>query len=419
VPNPTVYPGAKTFLSGGVEAVQGTPATPAWTFPLEDFEPEDKPTWIDDKSNYGDMAELHGVAQGPIHTEWSAKGPYFGDGSLFFVHNLFGDLVEDGTYTGAGTTTLSSSAAAGATTISTVATIAATTVIAIDAGSGTLAEVRTVQSVTGAGPYTLTLNRALSFGHSSAVTVRPVTSPYSHLSALLNSGTGQPGSLAGLGGSLTLVDWQGLTTTVQARAYSGCCVSEITLKGNAESEFIMTDIKGLGWPSAAAAALPVAAATTAQPIAAWRTRLGLAGPASGGTQVKTASEFEITIKRKLKAEFTLQNAQTPFLIQRGEVSVSGKLTVPVPADETHLTYMLANTQPQLQVVVDNGGAGAGLLSLQVDVQKAAYKTAKIKKSEAMGYEVAFDAISTSTNAGQSGGTSPIKIIAQNAVNQLY
>src|SRR5690349_6659771 len=108
--NPTTWPGAKTFLALGVEAQQGTPVTPTWTYPLEAFEPEDKPTWIDDKSMYGDMAELHGVAQGPLHIEWSAKGPYFGDGGPFFLHNILGDLSEDGTYTGAGTTTLSAQA---------------------------------------------------------------------------------------------------------------------------------------------------------------------------------------------------------------------------------------------------------------------------------------------------------------------
>lgn len=419
MPNPTVWPGAKSFLSLGVEAVQGTPVTPTWTYPVEAFEPEDKPVYIDDTSQYGDMAKLHGSAQGPIHSEWTLKGPYFGDGAGFLLHNVLGDLVEDGVYTGAGTTTLSSGASAGATTISTVASIAATTVIAIDAGSTTLAEVRTVSSVSGAGPYTVTLNRALSFAHSSAVTVRPITTPYTHLHSLLNTGTGQPGSVAGLGGSLTLVDWQGLTATTLARAYTGCCASELMLKGNPESEFVSMEAKGLGWLSAAAGALPVAAPTTAQPMAAWRVRLGLAGPATGGTLVKTIGDWELTFKRQLKALFTSQNSQNPFLIQRGEVEVSGKVTVLTPADETHLTYMLANTQPQLQLIVDNGGAGAALLNLQVDVQKAAYKTVKIKKSEAIGQDVTFDAIATSTNAGQSAGTSPVKVTIQNAVNQLY
>lgn len=419
MPNPTVWPGAKTFLSLGVETVQGTPVTPTWTAPVESFEPEDKPTWIDDKSMYGDMAELHGVAQGPLHIEWSQKGPFFGDGAGFKLQNLLGDLVEDGTYTGSGTTTLSSSAAAGATTISTVASIAATTVIAIDAGSGTLSEVRTVQSVSGAGPFTLTLNRALSFGHNSAVTVRPITTPYSHVFSLLNSGIAQPGAAAGLGGSLTLIDWQGLTATTLARAYSGACVGEITLKGNPESEFISMECKGLGWPSAAAAALPVPAPSTAQPMAAWRAAFGFAGPASGGTLSKIIGDWEVTIKRTLKAIFTSQNSQNPYIIQRGNLGAVGKFTVAAPADETHLTYMLANTQPQLQIVVNNGGAGATLITLQIDVQKAAYKTAKIDKAEAIGQKVTFEAVATTTNAGQSGGMSPVKVTVQNAVNQLY
>src|SRR5213076_3317969 len=102
MPNPTVWPGAKSFLSWGVETTQGTAVPPTWTGPVEKFEPEDKPTWIEDTSLYGDMAELHGLQQGPLHTEWALSGPYFGDGTPTFLHNLLGDLVEDGTYTGSG-----------------------------------------------------------------------------------------------------------------------------------------------------------------------------------------------------------------------------------------------------------------------------------------------------------------------------
>lgn len=407
MPNPTVYPGAKTFLSVGVEPAQGTAVTPTWTYPLESFDPADQPQFIDDTSMYGDMAALHGTQPGGVRTEFNLSGPYFGDGAGLLLHNILGDLSEDGTYSGSGTTTLSAPAAVGATTITTALSLTTGQVVAIGASTAK-AEIRTLTS-TGTSP---TFAQPLVYAHAAAETVRPVTSPFTHVESLLNSGTAQPPSL-------TLIDWQGLTPTTQARAYLGCCLSELTLKGSAESEFVSLAAKGMGWPSAAAAALPTSAPTTAVPLAAWRTLLGIAGPASGGTQVKTVSEFEITISRVLKAEYTFQNSQSPYLIQRGAVRVSGKLKVPVPADESHLTYMLSNTQPQLQLVVSNGLSGASLLSLQVDIQKAAYKSAKVVKAEAMGYDVTFDAIANATNAGGSGGQSPIKVTTQNAVNQVY
>jgi hypothetical protein len=407
MPNPVTYPGAKTFLSLGLEAVQGTPVAPTWTYPLEDFSPEDKPAFIDDMSLTGDMSALNGTQPGGIHTEWQLNGPYFGDGSPFLLQNLLGDLSEDGVYTGAGTTTLSAQANAGATTITVGLALTSGQIVAIGAGTPTC-EIRTLTS-TGTSP---TFTKPLVYTHAAAQVVRPTQAPWAQAHAVNNAGTAQPGSL-------TFIDWQGLTATTFARAYTGCCCSEITLKGNAESEFISMTAKGVGWPSAAAAAAPSSTPTTATPLASWRTLLGLAGPASGGTQVKTVSQFELTLSRQVKPEFTFQNSQNPFFIQRGNVKVSGKLTIPVPADETHLNYMLQNTQPQLQLVVSNGLAGASLLALQLDIQKAAYKTAKVNKAEAVGYEITFDAVKTVTNAGGTGGSSPIKITTSNNVHEIY
>src|SRR5712691_3831356 len=93
------------------------------------------------------------------------------------------------------------------------------------------------------------------------------SAPFTHAISVLNSGTGQPGTL-------TITDWQGLPLTNQARQFSGACLSELTIKGNAESELITYDAKGLGWASVIAGAIPTAAATAALPIASWRSLLG-------------------------------------------------------------------------------------------------------------------------------------------------
>jgi hypothetical protein len=407
MPNPVTYPGARTFLSVGVEAIQGAAVAPTFTFPMESFLPQDLPTWIDDISLYGDMAALHGTQQGGVHTEFSLSGPWFGDYSPAFAHNILGDLSEDGVYSGAGTTTLTAQANPGATTISVAASLTSGAVVAIGFGTP-VCEVRTLTS-TGTTP---TFVVPLLYTHPNASGVRPTVAPWSHVESLLNTAVAQPGSL-------TFIDWQGLTPTTQARGYAGACLSELKLKGVAESEFISMTAKGLGWPSAAAATLPVAAASTAQPLSSWRTLVGFAGPASGGTQSKQVSEFELTLTRQLKAEFTMQGSQNPFLIQRGNLGAAGTLTIPVPADETHLNYMLQNTQPALQFVVSNGLAGALLLSLQIDIAQGAYKTAPIQKAEAMGYQITFDMPANTTNAGASGGRSPIKITTQNAVHEAY
>lgn len=61
--------------------------------------------------------------------------------------------------------------------------------------------------------------------------------PFTHVMSLLNSGTGQPGTL-------TIFDWQG-TPANQGRQYPGAVCTELTIKGNPESEFITWSAKGL------------------------------------------------------------------------------------------------------------------------------------------------------------------------------
>lgn len=408
MPNPTTYASAKQFVGLAKEATQGTAVLPTWTMPVEEFAPKDVPVWLDDKAMRGSMGEPYGKQQGPLKTEFQLKGPWFGDTGTFLLSNILGDLVDAGTYTGSGTTTLSSGVSAGATSIQTAASIANGTIIQIDTGA--LSEIVTTSGApTGSGPYTIPVP-ALRYGHLSNATVQPVQAPYTHAAALLNSGSAQPGSL-------TFTDYQGPTASVAARAYSGCCLSELTLKGNAESTLIEMDAKGTGWPSAPAAQTPTSSPSAAQPLAAWRFQLGIAGPATGGTLVKTVSEFEIAIKRDLQVIWTGQNSQNPYIIQRGKVTATGKLVFAAVADETPLGYLLNNTQPQVQLVISNGQSGANAIALQVDVGQAAFTAMDINRGKsAVGYDGTFECILNTTNAGASGGYSPLKLTATNAVS---
>ena len=76
-------------------------------------------------------------------------------------------------------TTLAASADAGATTISTTATFAMNDIVQIDSSPG-FPECRKVTAVTGSGPYSLTLDAALSRAHASAAAVSKVVAPFTH-----------------------------------------------------------------------------------------------------------------------------------------------------------------------------------------------------------------------------------------------
>jgi len=241
-------------------------------------------------------------------------------------------------------------------------------------------------------------------------TTGPVSSIYTHVLSLLNTGTAQPPSY-------TFVDWQGLTATTQARTYPGCCHSELTLKGNPESTLIEWSSKGAGyWSSPFPTSPPVSSPSAISPIAAWRVALGFGGIASGGTQVLTVREWEVTTARKIAVQHTSQNSQAPFIIQRGPISTNFKFFASKPSNEAFLDYMRNNSQPQFQLLVSNGLGGALAQTLQIDMQALGVQMVEVNRGDlAVGYDISGEAIANSTNAGASGGVSPVKYTITNAI----
>lgn len=240
-------------------------------------------------------------------------------------------------------------------------------------------------------------------------TTGPVSSIYTHVISLLNSGTGQPPSH-------TFVDWQGLTATTNARVYPGCSHSQLVIKGNAESTLIEWTAKGACfWSSAFPTSPPTSSPSAVAPMAAWRAELGFGGTVAGAKNL-TVRDYEITIDREISVQHTAQNSQAPFIIQRGPLGITAKFFVSKPSDETFLNYMRNNTQPQIQLLVSNGLSGASAQTLQVDMAAFAFDMAKINRSDpAVGYDVSGEAVFNTTNAGASGGFAPAKFTITNAV----
>ncbi|MCX5209818.1 hypothetical protein OG689_11030 [Kitasatospora sp. NBC_00240] len=411
MPTPVTFAPAKQFLGMAVEATQGTPVAMVFTQLVNSLKPKDVPKFLEDKSWRGSMGtESFAQIAGVKASSFDLGGPVYGDGLPFFLRNIMGDLAVTGTPTGSGATTLGSQAVAGAVTMSTVASIPAGTLVQV--GTGATAEVVTTGTPTGSGPYNIpiaTPSTGLVYTHASAQAVTPVTGPYTYAFSLLNSGSGQPPSH-------TLTHYLGPTATSGARQYPGTCLGELGLKFNAESELLTWTGKAQGFPSVALGSAPTANPTATLPVAGWQTKVGIGGPASGGTLVSTVSDGEITMKRELGVYYTATGVQTPYVIQRGGLSVEGKLNFGAVADESPLLYMLNNTQPVLQIVTTNGLAGNALITVQVDIQVAAFISSEAETGKtAVGYQNGFKAVFNTTNAGGSGGMSPIRITVTNNV----
>ncbi|MFG3287257.1 hypothetical protein ACGF3G_00335 [Streptomyces sp. NPDC048179] len=407
---PQTFAPAKQFVGIATEAVQGTAVAMTSTVLVDEVKPKDNPTFLDDKSWRGSMGnDAFAKIAGTKIAEVELGGPAYGDGIGFFLRNILGDLAYTGTSTGSGGTTLSVQATAGATSIQTAATIPAGTTVQI--GSGATAECFVTGTPTGAGPYTIPLatpTGGLAYTHAATQAVQPVTAPFTQAHGLLNSGGGQPVSH-------TLTHFLGPTATSGARQYPGLCLSELGLKWNAESELLTWSGKGTSFPSVPAGVAPVASPSTVLPVASWRMLVGIGGPAAGATLIPTVTDGELTIKRELSPYYTVNGSQGPYVIQRGGLSVEGKLNF-VAADESPLLWMLNNTQPQLQLLLDNGLTGVNKLTFQVDCQLAAFTDSEADGTKnAVEYGNSFQALFNTSNAGGSGGYSPIKVSITNNV----
>jgi hypothetical protein len=374
------------------------------TYPADKIDVEDKPELLPDNSLRGSMAdgnyaEIQGTEIGAV----GLNGPVYMDALGFLLHNILGDYAATGS-SPANSTTLTAPVAVGATTAAVTTGTGFAIGQSVQLGTGATAEVVTLSNVTGT---TLTFaTTPARIAHLSAAAVSTVVAPFTHVFALLNSGNGQPVTH-------TLTHHQGITASTFARTYPYWCASDLTLTLDAMKLFEHT-VKGTSVLSSPAAQAPTntLSGVVAQP--AWRTLIGLGGPASGGTLISDPLTFELNIARKLKPLFTLSGQQSPFIIGRAGCGMTGKFTE-LAQNETPLTNLIANTQPQLQVLITNGLSGANLLSCQLDFSQIAYKTTKLNAQDEIQFDTEFQSVQTTANAGASGGFGPGKVTLVNSV----
>lgn len=416
MPTPTVFPVSRRFIGVAKEAVAGTAVMPTSTMPQTTFNPEDKPVWLKDQAWRNAMGSTYGIIQGPIQSGLDMGGPFFGDTIGHPLLNMFGDYAVTGTPTGGGgSTTLTAPAAAGANTLAVTAITNFSPGDFIQIGTGVTAEVRKVLT---AITTTITLDSSVAggvlyYGHASAQTVVEVNGPYTHKFFQLNSGVGAGGSLAAQPPCHTFTDYTGMTPTVEARSYAGSVLSEIQITGSA-TDLLMWSAKGDGWVSAPAASKPTAAVSSTATQPSWRSKAGIAGPASGGTLVNNVQEWSYTFSRTTSVEFTNQNSQNPYSIVRGGMAVTGALKFMPAIDETPLSNMLTNAQPQMQIIADNGLTGLNQVTLTLDSQVNGYTTAKPNAGGVpFGWDNEFEAVQNTTNVGQSAGYGALAVTLLN------
>lgn len=434
-PPTTIFPTEERFVNVIREVTPGViPAAPyGTTFPLVNIQPEDKPIWLLDESLRGSMGDIYDFLQGPEYAEVTIpETPVYVDMIGHPLYNTLGDYTQFAPAVAPNTTT-TAPAIAGATTLTVTAAASFTVGMQIQvyaAGSTGPAEI--VKVLTGVSTtITLDPTTPLRFGHATGATVTNTSvaaGTYGHAFSVLNSGFisntnflnfGQPPSHCWT--DRTQVPSSGGNPGF-ARQYADACFQTLTFTGNAE--------KLLGWNGAfssyigqIATTLPTASVSSIHAIPDFNSAVQLT-TSTLPLQIFNIAEWQITLTRQLKVFFDNAGTQNPFVIGRGKIGVSGKLTFSPATDETALLYMLNNTQPQLQILTWNGLATTNPLynAMQFDVPFCDFDTSKINDSDVLfGYDVSFKSHHTATvrnsinPVGWSGGLSAIKVTVNNGV----
>jgi hypothetical protein len=407
----TIFPVSEQFLNVAREgaATPGVGVIGTQTTPVTSFQPDDKPIWLPDEAWRASMAGIFDVLQGPIWTETQFGGPAYGDTVGNLLYNILGDNVATGT-AASPATTLTSGIAAGVTSLPVAAGASFTVGMLIQIDTGVNAEIVKVLSAV-ALTITLATTTPTRFAHLTSVAVTNTTTPYVNTFGLLNGGNGQPPShtfvqrtqIPGAAGN-------------QAAMYAYGCLSKLTLTGNA-SGLLTYSATMSSYSYQTATSVPTASVSAIRATPNWRSLVGIAGPASGGTLISDIMEWEIEINRVVQPIATADGQQQPYVIARGKLTASTKLNFQPALDASALTFMLNNTQPQLQILYNNGLSGAQQVIYTINAQQNAIETAKLtENSPLFGYDTTGVCVANTTNGAtaNSGGYSPISISIQNS-----
>lgn len=220
-------------------------------------------------------------------------------------------------------------------------------------------------------------------------------SPFSHTFAVKNSTDGQPTSM-------TFTDFD----AINARQYAGWLCSELAFKFAGDGLMQYT-AKGVSL-SSITAATPTSSFSTINPAAGWAITSSIAA-----ATVSTVVSGEVTIKRPVNAINTADGTQAPKSIFAGPVTVDGKATF-LMEDDSRLTDFLASTQ-QIVDFTFNNGAGATATQVKLHMTKAVITVGTINRGkDEVEIDCSFTGLANTTDAGASGGFSPIKVTLLNA-----
>jgi len=405
-----IYPVFESALLAGRELVIDTPPAGFTGIPCGPLQTRQNVNWLQDDNLRGSNVKTYSLVQANYWAEVTVPAsPAYGDTLGHILLSMLGDYTTTGT-AAAPASTLNGGVAAGATSITVTSGtgFAANQWVQVDIGS--LAEIVQVLSVA-SNVITLKTATPLRFAHLTGVAITNTTANYTHTFSGINPNSSTSNTSA-QPPTYTFLHRNLVATAANHNIdqYSYSRFTDLKLTATKDGWFTW-DGRFSSYLRNFPAADTIPSFTTVPAFPTWQANISLAA-----AQVYNVSECAFTIKRELDIVTTADGSQNPYVIAAGPLTVDFDIAYDAVSDESALNYVLNNTQPTLSFVLTNGQSSPNTVSITINAQLAGHKDAPLSAMKSLwGFKTTGELVANTTNAGNSGGYSPMQAVLVNAI----
>lgn len=407
----SLYPVFESSLLMGKEgaATPGTAATAFTGIPCGPLSVNPMYTPLEDDNLRGSNTKVFDLQLASRHAEITIpESPCYGDTIGIPLLSCLGDYYSTGT-AGTPTWTTSGALSPGAGPIAVTSGASAVSGTFIQIGTTTTAEVVKVGVGSTATSIVVDATTPIRFSHLTGITITTVAAPFTHNFSLLNM-TSSTGSTSAQPPSYTVLHRNGIAPSFNADQYLYGHVSALKFQAKKDGWFVW-DGKVTSYTRSAPASDIPPSFSTVTGLPSWKSAISLAG-----SQVFNVTDLTIDLTRDLDIVPTADGVQDPYVIGMGPLAATFSLDFDVAGNETVLTYLENNTKPTFSWTISNGLSGANTVSFSIASQLAGFKNAPLSIMKSFwGFKAAGDLIASTTNAGNSGGYSPLAVTLINAI----
>lgn len=405
-----IYPVFESALLAGRELTINTPPAAFTGIPCGALQSNQHINWLGDENLRGSNVKTYSLVQSNYWAEVTIPAsPAYGDTLGHPLFSMLGDYTTVGT-AASPNSTLNGGVAAGATSITVTSGTGFLANQWIQVDTLANAEVVKILSVA-SNTITLAAATPLRFSHLTGVAVTNTTANYTHTFSSINPNS-STGNTSAQPPTYTFLHRNLVATAANHNSdqYTYSRFTDLKLTATKDGWFTW-DGKYSSYVRSFPSSDFTPSFTTVPAFPTWQANIQLVA-----SQVYNVSEASITINRELDIVTTADGSQNPYVIAAGPLTAQFGIDYDAVSDETALNYALNNTQPTLSIQFTNGLTSPNTVSITISAQLAGHKDAPLSAMKSLwGFKTTGELVANTTNAGNSGGYSPIQVVLVNAI----